>query len=82
MFYWSKLKAFVEDKISVSEKLKFVLGRVESIVGKGEKAGYQHFLLSPQCFQKVSFSGSFKVGIVWKRVNYCKYLPLYQTIKF
>ena len=25
--------------------------RVENIVGKGENAGYQHFLLFPQCFQ-------------------------------
>ena len=48
----SKLKAFANDKINVSEKLKFVLGRVESIVGKGENAGYQHFLL--QCFKKAS----------------------------
>ena len=42
---------------------------VENIVGKGENAGYQHFLLLPQCFQRVSFSGSLKVGIVWYRVN-------------
>ena len=26
--------------------------------GKGENAGYQHFLLFPQCFQKFSFVGS------------------------
>ena len=38
----SKLKAFAEDKINMSEKLKFVLGRVENTMGKGEKAGYQH----------------------------------------
>ena len=24
---------------------------VEKIVGKGENAGYQHFLLFPQCFE-------------------------------
>ena len=30
----------------------FVFDRVENIVGKGENAGYQHFLLFPQCFQK------------------------------
>ena len=29
---------------------KFNLERVENIVGKGENAGYQHFLLFPQCF--------------------------------
>ena len=48
----------------LTEKLKFVLGRVENIVGKGENAGYKHFLLFPQCFQKASCTGSFKVGIV------------------
>ena len=26
--------------------------RVENTVGKGEIAGYEHFLLFPQCFQK------------------------------
>ena len=62
---WSKLKALADDKINVTEKLKFVLRRVENMVGKGENAGYQHFLLFPQCFQKASFQGSLKVGIVW-----------------
>ena len=52
---WSKLKAFADDKIYVNKKLKFVLGRVENIVGKGENAGHQHFLLFPQCFQKAFF---------------------------
>ena len=59
-----KLQAFADDKINVTEKFKFVLGRVENILGKGENAGYQHFLLFPQCFQKASCSGSLKVGIV------------------
>ena len=31
-----------------------VFDRVENIVGKEENAGYQHFLLFPQCFQKSS----------------------------
>ena len=30
------------------------MGTIENIVGKGENAGYQHFLLFPQCFQKFS----------------------------
>ena len=47
----SKLKGFSEDEKRVTEKLKFVWERVENIVGKGEKAGYQYFLLFPQCFQ-------------------------------
>ena len=45
--------------------MKFVLGRVENIVGKGENAGYQRFLLFPQCSQKASYPGSLKVLIVW-----------------
>ena len=55
---WSKSKAFADDKIIVNQKLKFDMGRVENIVGKGENAGYQHFLLFLQCFQKASVLGS------------------------
>ena len=62
---WSKLKASADDNINVTEKLKFVLGRAQNIVGKGENAGYQHFLLFPPCFQKASYKGPLKVGIVW-----------------
>ena len=60
---WSKLKAFAENE-HLAEKLKPVLERVENIVGKGENAGYQHFLLFPQCFQRPSLSGSLKVRIL------------------
>ena len=35
--------------------MKFVLGMVENILGKGENAGYQHFLLFPKMFLKASF---------------------------
>ena len=45
-----KLKEFVDDKSNIIQNFKFVLGRVENIVGKGENAGYQHFLLFLQCF--------------------------------
>ena len=65
---WSNMKAFANDKIHVTETLTLVLGRVENIVGKGENAGYQHFLLFTQSFQKVSFSRLLKVGIAWERV--------------
>ena len=58
----SKLKAIADDKSNVAEKLEFVLGRVESIVEKGENAGYQHFLLFPQCFQV------FSVGVMKSQV--------------
>ena len=50
-----KLKAFADIKLHVTEKLKFVLGMAENIVGKGENVGNQHFLLFQQYFQKASF---------------------------
>ena len=62
---WFIMKAFADNKINENKKMKFCLKRVENIVGKGQNAGYQHFLLFPQCFQKSSISGSFTVGIVW-----------------
>ena len=35
----SKFKAFADDEIITTQKLKFKFGRVENIVGKGENAG-------------------------------------------
>ena len=49
-FDWSKLKELGDNKINITEKLKFILERVENIVGKGENAGNQHFLLFLKCF--------------------------------
>ena len=43
--------------------------RVEIIVGRGENAGYQHFLLFLQCFQKQSLSGSLKVRLTGKELR-------------
>ena len=63
MFDQSKLKEFADDKINVTQKLKFAGERVENFIGKGENAGYQYFVLFPQCFQKTFTSVSFKVGI-------------------
>ena len=52
-FDWSKLKVYADEKKML---FIFLCGgwriRVENIVGKGENAGYQHFLLFTQCFQK------------------------------
>ena len=47
----------------------YVLDRVENIVGKEENAGYQHFLLFSQCFQKPSCPRLLKIGIMWERVK-------------
>ena len=51
MLGWSILKAFAEDKLNVTKELTFVLEKEENIVGKGENAGNQYFLLFLQCFQ-------------------------------
>ena len=61
---WSKFKAFADDKINITYKQKFLLECGKNIVGKGENACYLHLLLFSHCFQKTSFSGSLKVGIV------------------
>ena len=65
ILHWTKLKAFADDKLNFAKMRMFLLGRIENIEGKGENAGYQHFILFPQCFQKQSFTGSLKVWTVW-----------------
>ena len=62
----SNLKDFAEDKINVTYVTNFVPGRVENIVGKGENAGYQHFLLFPHYVFKRSLC---QIRIVWEKVN-------------
>ena len=54
---WSKLKALADNKINVAEMMIFLSDWVENILEKGENAGYQHFLLFPQCLQQHSFLG-------------------------
>ena len=43
--------------------------RVENIVGKGENAGYQHFLLFQQCFPKRFNVGLIGVGLCGKELK-------------
>ena len=45
----SKLKAFADDKINVTNNSKFAYVRIKNYVGKGVNAGYL-------CFCKASFS--------------------------
>ena len=59
----TKLKTFANDKINVTEKLKFDLVRVENIVAKGENAAFSPF---PTMFSKGFFHMVIKiVVIVW-----------------
>ena len=60
----TKIQHFIaDDKLNVAKMTISLFDRAENSVGKGENAGYQHFLLFPQCFPKLSSSRSFKVGI-------------------
>ena len=46
----SKLKAFSDNKLNVVQKLKFVFGKIENMVEKGDNIGYQHFSFSYNVF--------------------------------
>ena len=65
----------------MTQKLNIDIERVENSVGKGENAGYQHFLLFPLCFQTASFSKLLKVGIVWLILTHSQTSPAMHTIK-
>ena len=52
LYQTSKLKAYADDKINVTEKLKFVLGSVENIVGKGKMMVTNNFSFSNNVFKR------------------------------
>ena len=63
------ISSSADDKLNLTQNVKVVFHRIENIVGKEENAGYQHFLLFPQCFHKAFTSSASKVVIVWYRDN-------------
>ena len=50
MLTLTKLKAFADDKFVIALMVISVSDMEKNFVGKGENAGYQHFLHFPQCF--------------------------------
>ena len=52
----SKFKAFADSQISLTQKLKFVLGRVENIAGERRKFWLPAFSPLPIIFSKAFFS--------------------------
>ena len=50
----TKLKAFADDKLNFAKMATSLYDGVGNTVGKGENAGYQHFLLFP-LFSKAFF---------------------------
>ena len=69
------MKALADNKIKVVDW-------VENIVGKGENAGYQYFLLFPQCFQTAFTRGRKKSGLCGKELNHLVSpdFPIRQTL--
>ena len=66
---WSKSKAFTDNKIDMTETLKFALGRAENIVGKGENV----FSPLPTMFSKGCFLRfSKKLDCVMKNKGFIK----------
>ena len=61
-----KLKTLAEDKLYATLIVIFFLifEWYKMLWGKGEDVGYQHVLRFPQCFQDVSFPGSWNPVIV------------------
>ena len=74
-----RIERMCTDIFNIATFIISVLYGVEKIVGKGENAGYQHFLVFPQCFLKLSLSGSLKVRIVWQRVNSLPNMPILRS---
>ena len=60
----NKLKEFADNNLKFDKNGSKLSKQVENIVGKGEIARYEQFLLFPQCFQKACFPGASKGVIV------------------
>ena len=52
---WSKLKAFADGKLNLADKLKFVLGRAENILGKKKILVTSIFYFSQNVFKRLLF---------------------------
>ena len=62
-------KAFADDKLNVTKIIISIFDRVENIVGKGEIARYEQFLLFLQRLQNAFFPEASKGVVVWEWVK-------------
>ena len=65
-------RLFRNDRVCDTKNVKF-FDMIENIVGKGENAGNQHFLLFQPCFLKTFFLRLGKARIVWKKTGPISY---------
>ena len=71
IFHWSKLKAFaVSNKLYTDKMVTVVCDKTETIMLKGENAGYPHFLLFQTFFSEGFFD---RIEIVCKNVKTMKF---------
>ena len=61
---------FADDNFKFDKNGRKLFKRIENIVGKGEIARYEQFLLFPRCFQKACFPGASKGVVVTEWVNH------------
>ena len=59
----SKLKEFADNNFKFDENGRKLSKRIENIVGKGEIARYEQFLLSPSVFKRLVSQGRQKVSL-------------------
>ena len=52
-----QFKAFADDISNTAQMVICLFGRNDNVVGKGENAGYQCFLLWSHCFLNIFFHG-------------------------
>ena len=65
----SKLEEFADDTFKFDENGRNLSRWVENIVGKGEIARHEQFLLFPRCFQKLKLQTHKKQGLFEKGLN-------------
>ena len=63
------MKEFADNNFKFDENGRKFFKWIENMVGKGEIAPCEQFLLFPQCFQKACFPGASKCVIVWEWVK-------------
>ena len=65
----SKFKAFADDKINVTKKMKFVLGRVKTLWEKEKMLVASIFSFSLNVFKRLLSLGRYKLGLCGKELR-------------
>ena len=60
-----QIESICRQELNKPEIMNSVFNRTEIVVGNGENAVYQHFLLYPQCFEKSIIIGIVKFKVMW-----------------